>query len=302
MTSITMEQVGSSKVEDISSLKKQSIWKEAWRRLRKSPTSMLGLFVLIFIFLAILILPFFIDKSNVTKQVLADRFQSPSGQHFFGTDDLGRDEFTRIIYGGRISIIIGFGSAFLSLAIGGVFGLLVGYYGGRFDAITMRIVDVIVSIPPILLALAIVSALGANMRNLIIAITISRIPSFIRVIRSAVLTVISNEYVEAALAGGTSDARIIFRHILPNVLGTVIVETTMSMSALLLQAATLSFLGLGIQPPIPEWGAMLSEAREFMRTEPMLMIYPGLAIVMTTLSLNLLGDGLRDAFDPRLRT
>lgn len=289
-------------VQDIASLKKQSMWKEAWRRMKQSPTAMFGFYVLSAIMLTILIGPLFIDEAKVTKQVLMDRFQTATWEHIFGTDAFGRDVFARIVYGGGTSLAIGFGAAMLSLLVGGTFGLLVGYYGGRFDAIVMRIVDVIVSIPPILLALAIVSALGANMRNLIVAVTISRIPSFIRVIRSSVMTVAGNEFIEAAHAGGTSDFRIIFKHILPNVMGTVIVETTMSMSRLLLQAATLSFLGLGIQKPTPEWGAMLSEAREYMRTFPLLMIYPGVTIVMTTLSLNLLGDGLRDAFDPRLRT
>lgn len=299
---MSVESVNEVEIQDISSLKKQSMWSEAWRRLKQSPTAMFGFYVLTFILIAVIVGPFFIDKASITKQVLTNRFQPMSTEHFFGTDSYGRDTFARILYGGRTSLLIGFGSAFLSLITGGIIGLMVGYYGGKFDNVVMRFVDVIASIPPILLALAIVAALGSNMRNLMIAITISSLPGFIRVIRSSVLTVADSEYIEAAHAGGTSDARIIFKHVLPNVMGTVIVQTTMSMSKLLLQAATLSFLGLGIQQPNPEWGAMLSEAREFMRTVPMLMMYPGVAIVMTTLSLNLLGDGLRDAFDPRLRS
>lgn len=289
-------------VHDITSLKKQSMWKEAWRRLRKSPTAMFGFYVLCFVVLAVLIGPFFIDKARVTNQVASNRFASASMEHFLGTDSFGRDIFARIIYGGRTSLLIGFGAAFFALSIGGTLGLMVGYYGGTFDNVVMRFVDILVSIPTILLALAIVSVLGSSMRNLLVAIAIARIPSFVRVIRSSVMTVVDNEYIEAAHSGGTSDFRIIVRHILPNVMGTVIVQTTMSMAALVLQAATLSFLGLGIQQPDPEWGSMLSEAREFMRQVPMLMVVPGVAIVMTTLSLNLLGDGLRDAFDPKLRT
>ncbi|HZK00208.1 MAG TPA: ABC transporter permease [Tissierellaceae bacterium] len=283
-------------------LKKQSIWSEAWRRYKKSKTAMFGLIVLSFIILAIIIGTILIDETLVTQQNSSDRFHPSSLNYWFGADGFGRDIFARIVYGGRASLAIGFGSSFLALITGGTLGLLVGYYGGRFDNIVMRLVDIIISIPPILLSLAIVSALGATMTNLIIAITISRIPSFVRVIRSGVMGVTDNEYIEAAHSGGTSDFRIIFRHILPNVMSVVIVETTMSMSQLLLQAATLSFLGLGIQPPSPEWGAMLSEAREFMRIHPMLMVYPGIAIVFSTLSLSLIGDGLRDAFDPRLRT
>lgn len=299
---MSVDSTTKTNVVDITSLKKQSMWEEAWRRLKKSSTAMFGFYVLSFILLLVVIGPLFIDKANVTKQVITNRFQPMSMEHLLGTDGYGRDTLARIVYGGRTSLIIGFGSAFLALGLGGVLGLFVGYYGGRFDDIIMRFVDVLASIPTILLALAIVSALGSSMKNLMIAITVSRIPAYIRIIRSSVLTVADSEYIEAAHAGGTGDLRIIFKHVLPNVMGTVIVQTTMSMSALLLQAATLSFLGLGIQQPNPEWGAMLSEAREFMRTTPMLMMYPGVIIVMTTLSLNLLGDGLRDAFDPRLRS
>lgn len=289
-------------IEDIAALEKQGMFKEAWRRLKQSHTAILGLIVLVIVISTVLIAPFFIPKERVFKQDIPDKFASASKEHWFGTDDFGRDTFARIVYGGRASLTIGFVGAILSLVSGGVLGLMVGYYGGRFDNIVMRFVDILSSVPTILLAMAIVSVLGSSLRNLLIAVTIARIPAFTRIIRADVISEVEKEYIEAAHAGGTSDVRILFKHLLPNVMGTVIVQTTMNMSGIMLQAAALSFLGLGIQPPNPEWGAMLSNAREYMRQSPMLMMYPGLAIVATTLSLSLLGDGLRDAFDPRLRT
>lgn len=288
-------------LNDRLTLKKQSLFKEIWRRLKKHKGAMVGLVLLSIVVFSVVVIPFFLPVRNVTKQNLRQRFLPPSSEHLLGTDNYGRDVFTRLMYGGRISVVIGFISAFISLAAGGAIGLIVGYYGGTLDNIIMRLVDILSSIPTILLAIAIVSALGTNLRNLLIAVSISRMPAFIRVIRASTLNVVDMEYIEAAHAGGTGDFRIITKHILPNVMGTVIVQTTMSAATLLLQAAALSFLGLGIQPPNPEWGAMLSEAREYMRIAPQLMVYPGVCIVVTTLSLNLIGDGLRDAFDPRLR-
>lgn len=281
--------------------KKESFWKETWRRFRKSKSAMFGLIILIFILLISLAAPLYSDYSAVSKQNPRNRFQPPSAENPLGTDAFGRDELARLLYGGRVTLLIGIVSSFASLLIGGSIGLFVGYEGGKIDNIIMRIVDIIASIPTILLALAIVAALGSSLRNLLIAITISSVPGFIRVIRASVLNIADMEYIEAAIAGGASTFRIISKHILPNVMGTVIVQTTMSSAQLILQAAALSFLGLGIQPPSPEWGLMLSEAREVMRQHPTLMLYPGICIVLTTLSLSLIGDGLRDAFDPRLR-
>jgi peptide/nickel transport system permease protein len=282
-------------------LKKQSLFKETWRRMKKHKGAMVGLVLLALIVSAVVFTPFFLPEKGVTKQNMRNRFALPSTENLLGTDNFGRDVFTRLMYGGRVSVTIGLISALTSLAIGGTIGLIVGYYGGHLDNIVMRGVDVLSAIPTILLAIAIVSALGTTLQNLLIAVSISRVPAFIRVIRASTLNIVDMEYTEAAHAGGTSDFRIITRHILPNVMGTVIVQTTMSAATLLLQAAALSFLGLGIQPPNPEWGAMLSDAREYMRVAPQLMIYPGVLIVITTLALNLIGDGLRDAFDPRLR-
>jgi peptide/nickel transport system permease protein len=195
---------------------------------------------------------------------------------------------------------IGIIAAALSLLVGGSLGTLAAYYD-KLDNPVMRFIDILASIPPILMALAIVSALGTNLQNVVLAISIARMPAFCRVLRAAVLSVADQEYIEAAKAGGTGDLRILTKHILPNCLGTIIVQTTMNMSLLMLAAASLSFIGMGVQPPSPEWGAMLSEAREYMRQATILMVLPGLGIVLVTTQLNLIGDGLRDAFDPRLK-
>jgi len=237
----------------------------------------------------------------VTTQDASIRLQEPSAEHIFGTDAYGRDLFARVLYGSRISLTIGLFTAFFSLVIGGILGAAAAYYGGQIDNIIMRVMDIFSAIPGTLLALAIVAALGASMLNLLIAITISSIPGFVRLIRSTVLTVVESDYVEAARACGTRDGRTIMRHILPNAIGPIIVQTTSSISGMILQASGLSFIGMGVQPPTPEWGAMISEAREFMRTEPYLMIFPGVCIILAALAFNLIGDGLRDALDPRLR-
>ncbi|WP_421072916.1 ABC transporter permease [Pelotomaculum propionicicum] len=276
--------------------------KEIWRRLKKSKTAMFGLVVLsIFIFSAVFA-EFITPYNTAIKQNIRQRMQGPSTDHWFGTDGFGRDVFARVLHGSRRSLSIGFLATLASLSVGLLFGAAVGYYGGKFDAIVMRFMDILSAIPATLMALAIVAALGSNMTNLIIAIAIARIPAFVRIIRAAILGVVDLEYIEAAKAGGAGDLRIIIKHILPNIIGTLIVQTTMTTAQLIMRSASLSFLGLGIQAPEPEWGSLLSEAREFLRPAPYLMVFPGLAIVLSTLSLNLLGDGLRDALDPRLKS
>ena len=237
----------------------------------------------------------------VIRQEAAIRLDPPSAEHWFGTDAYGRDVFARVLYGSRISLSIGFFTAAFSLIFGGILGAAGAYYGGQVDNIIMRVMDMFTAIPGTLLALAIVAALGTSMVNLLIAITISSIPGFVRLIRSTVLTVVESDYVEAARACGTGDARIILRHILPNAIGPIIVQTTTSISDMILTASGLSFIGMGVQAPTPEWGAMISEAREFYRQKPYLVIFPGVCIILTALSFNLIGDGLRDALDPRLR-
>ena len=285
-----------------TSFKKQSFWKETWRRMRKNKSAMIGLAIVVIMLLAIILADVIAPYELAIKQNLKNRLQPPSAEHIFGTDSYGRDELARILHGGRISLSIGFITSVLALAVGGMLGAIAGYYGGMTDSIIMRIFDVFMAIPTILLALAIVSALGSGMTNLVIAITISRIPIFVRVIRSAVLGLVDMEFIEAAKAGGVGDLRIIMTHIIPNSMGTILIQTTMSISTMILQAATLSFIGMGVQPPKPEWGYMLSEAREFMRGSSYLLIFPGVCICLAALGLNLLGDGFRDALDPRLKS
>lgn len=282
--------------------KKDSQFKEIWRRLKKNKSAMIGLVIIsIIIFLAIfasLITPYEV----ATSQNVRIKLQPPSADHWFGTDSYGRDIFARCIHGARVSLGIGLLATFVSLIVGGTLGSIAAFYGGTIENIIMRLIDVLVSVPTILLALAVVSALGSSIPNLIIAITLTRIASFVRIVRSAVLPVVSEEYIEAAYASGTRDFRIIRKHIIPNAMGPIMVQTTMSVAMIILQTASLSFLGLGINPPTPEWGAIISEGREFLRTAPHVMLFPGLFIIFSALSLNLFGDGLRDALDPRLKS
>lgn len=262
---------------------------------------MFGLCVLaFFVFLAVFA-DVLVDYDRVIEQNSPDRLQSPSAAHWFGTDGYGRDVFSRIIYGTRVSLLIGLISVAAAMLIGGVLGAVAGYYGGVIDSVIMRTLDSIMCIPPVLLALAIVASLGPGMRNLLIAITVSTVPGFTRIVRSAVLQVVGEEFIEAARACGASDATIICRHIIPNCMGPIIVSATMQVGMQIINAASLSFLGMGVQPPSPEWGSMLAESREFMRRLPLLVFVPGCTITLVALCLNLLGDGLRDALDPRLR-
>lgn len=281
--------------------KKQSKVKEVWKRLKKNKSAMLGLVILIFFALVAIFATSLSPEILVTQQKASIRLQPPSPEHWFGTDAYGRDVFTRVVYGSRISLTIGFVTAAISLVAGGILGASAAFYGGKTDNLIMRAMDMLTAIPGILLALSIVAVLGANMLNLLIAISIASIPGFTRLIRSVVLTVVESDYVEAARACGTRDLRIIVKHILPNAIGPIVIQTTSSISSMILQASGLSFIGMGVQPPTPEWGYMLSEAREFMRLKPYLLIFPGICIMLTALSFDLLGDGLRDALDPRLK-
>lgn len=281
--------------------KKQSFLKEIFRRLRKNKTAMIALYIIIFFLLVAIFAGVFAPYEEVIRLNMTESLQEPNATHWFGTDEYGRDIFSRVIYGTRISLFIGIIVSFFSLLTGGIIGAASAYYGGIVDNVIMRIMDMLTSLPSILLSMTVVAALGASMTNLLIALTISNIPVFTRLVRSTVLTVVDMEYVEAARACGTRDARIIRKHILPNGMGPIIVQTTRSISQTILAAAGLSYIGLGVQSPTPEWGSMLTSAREFMRTDPYLMIFPGIALVLTALSFELLGDGLRDALDPRLK-
>lgn len=282
--------------------KKTSQWVEVWRRLKKNKMAIAGLIILIGLILVAVFANVIADYDDVViKQNPSIRLQKPSKDHWFGTDNHGRDIFARIVHGARISLSVGIIAVGGAILIGGLLGALAGFYGGKLDNIIMRIMDVFLSIPSTLLAIAIVSSLGASLLNLMIAVGISSIPSYARVVRASVLTVKDEEFIEAARAVGANDSRIIMRHIIPNSLAPIIVQGTLGVASAILSAAGLSFLGLGMPRPRPEWGAMLSDARSFMRQAPHTVIFPGIAIMITILSLNLLGDGLRDALDPRLK-
>lgn len=273
-----------------------------WRLFRKNKAAMVGMVILIIFILSAVFADVITPYQNAIIQNSADRLQGPSAEHIFGTDKYGRDLFARIIHGGRWSLILGVGTTVLSVFIGGLVGACCGFYGGIFDTIIMRICDVITSIPLLLFALAVVAALGANIQNLIIAITVISIPSYIRIIRSVILSIVEQEYIYAARLCGSRNAAIILRHVLPNAMGPIIVQASMSVAKMMLTAASLSFIGMGVQPPTPEWGALLNEARDFMLNQPYLLLFPGAAIALCSLSLNLVGDGLRDALDPRLKS
>ncbi|NLW23394.1 MAG: ABC transporter permease, partial [Tissierellia bacterium] len=235
------------------------------------------------------------------KQNMKNRFQFPNKDHIFGTDQYGRDVFARIIFGSRISLSMGLITVIFSLAIGTVIGSAAGYYGGKIDNAIMRIMDVFLAIPEMLMAISIVAALGSGMANLLIAMVISNVPKFSRIVRSSILSIVNQEFVDAAKACGATDRRIILRHIIPNAIGPIIVQATLSIAQIIINISSLSFLGLGVKPPAPEWGTMLAEGKTQMMYYPYLVIIPGLAIVITVTALNLVGDGLRDALDPKLK-
>ena len=282
--------------------KRQSQIKEIWRRFKKNRSAMIGLVIIILLIIPTIFAAAIHPYEIAIKQDLTNRLLTPSSEHWFGTDSYGRDLLARCLHGARISLGIGLAGTLGSLLLGIVFGSAAAFFGGKYDNIIMRSMDVFNSIPSVLLALSIVAALGSSILNLIIAITLTRMASFVRIVRSSVLPIVDQEYIEAARAGGTSDIRIISRHILPNAVGPVMVQTTMSISMIILQVSSLSFLGLGVSAPTPEWGAIISEAREFLRLAPYMMFFPGILIILTALSFNLVGDGLRDSLDPRLKT
>ncbi len=274
---------------------------EFWRRFRKNKSAVAGLAILVVLVGMALFADLIVPYARCVEQVGADRLQGPSAAHFFGTDEFGRDLFARVVHGSRYSLFIGVATSLMALAAGAVLGASAGYFGGMVDNVICRVIDVFMCVPPILLSLAVVAALGTSVKNLIIAITISCIPGNVRLIRSVVLTVAEQDYVEVARSYGASNARIIFRYVLPNAMGPIIVNTTMAISDMILSAAGLSFIGMGIQPPSPEWGALLSAAQTYIFTSPYLLVFPGLFIILSSLSFNLVGDGLTDALDPKLK-
>lgn len=273
---------------------------ETWKRLKKNKIAYLSLYILIFLAL-VAIFAGSIAPYTFSEQNLANIFQKPSWKHLFGTDQYGRDIFSRVLYGTRISLSVGFIAVGVALAVGGILGSISGFYGKRIDNVIMRCMDILLSIPSVLLALAIVATFGTSAVNLMIATGISTVPSYARLVRAEIMSIKEQEFVEAARAIGTSDIEIIIKHILPNCLAPILVQATFGIATAILTVAGLSFVGLGLQPPISEWGSMLSDARTYIRVYPYMMVSPAVAIALTVFCLNSLGDGLRDALDPKLR-
>ena len=288
-------------VNSLTSRPSRSLFSDAWRRLLSSWNGRVGLTITGLIILIGLLAPIVSPYDPSIDSNLVDSRAAPSLEHPFGADRLGRDIFRRIIHGTRISLTIGFVVVFITGGIGTVLGLMAGYFGGWIDSIIMRLMDILLAFPSILLAIAIVAVRGASLGNTIIAVAVVGVAGYARVVRSVVLSVRERDYVEAARMIGVKNNRIMFRHILPNSLSPIIVQVTIGVGGAILTAAALGFLGLGAQPPAPEWGAMIADGTPFLRQSPHMVLFPGLAIMFTVLGFNLLGDGLRDALDPKLR-
>jgi peptide/nickel transport system permease protein len=278
----------------------ESLWRTAWRTLRRHPAGMIGLVGFSLVLLAVVLAPV-ISPIDPMAMDFESLLEAPSGTHLFGTDDLGRDVLSRVLWGGRESLKVAL-LALVIAAIGGILlGLISGYFGGKVDTVIMRIVDVLLAFPSILLVLSIVAALGPNLITVLIAIGISNIPGVSRFVRGTVLEAKTNEYVLAAKVLGASHSYVMFTQILPNIMAPLIVYSTVGLGAFIMMTAGLSYIGLGAQPPSPEWGAMLSYGRDFIRDGWWMSVFPGFAIFLSVLFINLLGDGLRDALDPKLR-
>ncbi len=280
--------------------KARSLWADAFRRLIRNPGSVTGAVILILLILIALFAPY-VTRYDPIDIVASERLKPPSTQYPFGTDSFGRDIFTRLAYGSRISLRMGIVSVTIAAMLGVTSGLLAGFFGGRTDTLIMRLVDITLAFPGILLALVIIAILGPSLFNAMVAVGISAAPTYARVTRGMVLKTKADVFVEAAICIGCRPQRIITRHLLPNILGPLVVVATLGVAGAIIAGAALSFLGLGAVPPTPEWGLMLSSGRNYLRAAPWITTFPGLAIMITVLAINLLGDGLRDALDPHMK-
>ncbi|MCY7619826.1 MULTISPECIES: ABC transporter permease [Bacillus] len=278
----------------------QSLILESMKQFFQHKLAVIGS-VIVFLFLILAIFAPLIAPYSINEQSLGERFSAPSAAHWFGTDDFGRDIFSRVVHGARISLWVGFFSVLGSVILGTLLGLIAGYGGRVLDAVISRLFDILLAFPSILLAIAIVSILGPSLQNALIAIAIINVPTFGRLVRSKVLSIKQEEYVLAAKAVGMSHRRIVLRHILPNSMVPVIVQATLAIGTAIIEAAALGFLGLGAQAPSPEWGKMLADARPYLVQAPWTLIFPGAAIMLTVLGFNLMGDGLRDTLDPKMK-
>ena len=280
--------------------KPENQWLEMWRSLKANKPAMISLFFILFLVLVALFGSYFTPYNPIeTNMTVA--LQPPSAAHWFGTDQLGMDIFSRIIAGTRVSLSVGLMAVAIALTVGVVLGAIAGYAGGWVDTVIMRCMDMMLAVPSILLAITLMAALGKGIDKAVIAISIVSIPEYARIVRGSILSIKENDYIAAAHVLGMSNFRIIFKHILPNVLSSIIVRATLGISGAILDTAALGFLGMGVQPPQAEWGDMLGRARGFIFQAPHTLLFPGIAITLTVLAFNLLGDGLRDAFDPKSR-
>ena len=283
-------------------IKKKTLMQETWHRLKKNKGAMIGLGFLVLLVLLALLAPVIFDyETDIIGQNISERLMKPCKEHWFGTDEVGRDLFARVIWGARYSLVIGVGAVMLGLLVGLITGSLAGFYGGIVDTLLMRAIDIFYSIPNIMTAVVIVSVLGTSTVNLVIALAFSCASSFGRIVRAQVMTIRDQEYVESSYAMGLPTWKIIVKHILPNCLSPIIVQITLLIGSTIISASSLSFLGIGIPAPSPEWGALLSAGRSHIRDASYMCVIPGLAVMLTVLALNLLGDGLRDALDPKLK-
>jgi peptide/nickel transport system permease protein len=278
----------------------RSYGQDVWRSLRRSPGAMVGITLVTLIVLAALLAPW-LSHADPLAQNLSAQAQAPSSAHIFGTDKLGRDVFARIVYGARVSVRIGFVAVGIAITFGALLGIVAGFFGGKIDDATMACMDLMLAFPSIILAIAITTILGPSVNHLMIAIGIVYIPQYARLARSSVLAVKGLEYIEAAQAIGARTFQILVRHVLPNIVAPLLVQATLGIATATLEAAGLSYLGLGARPPAPEWGAMLNDARDYWLSAPWALIFPGVAITALVVGFNLLGDGLRDALDPTQR-
>lgn len=294
------EAIVSKSMNKVTKVKKQSELRRVLHQMRKNKLAMLGLIIFLAELLLVALAPLISPYDYAAMDIMAIQ-QGPSSAHLLGTDELGRDILSRILYGGRYSITMGLLSVLISTSVGMTIGAIAGYFGGWVDNIIMRLLDIIQSLPAMLLTIVISAALGSGYFNTILALSVNGLPAAARMMRANMMKERDNEYIEAAVSINCSKFRIITSHLVPNSLSANIVQATMGVANMIVMAASLSFIGLGVQPPTPEWGAMLSGARQFIRQCPHMVIAPGMAIAITILALNLMGDGLRDALDPKLK-
>lgn len=280
--------------------KKNTQFYEIWKRFRRNKLALIGLIILI-LFVLMIVFEDLIAKTGVNDQNVADALMAPCAKYIFGTDQYGRDIFSRIVYGTKYTFLMGFGSTAVATIIGVPLGCITGYYGGKLDNIIMRAIDIFSTIPMMLMAIVMAASFGDGMFNTMLAVGIACIPLLTRVTRSSIMSIKNQEYVEAAISNNASDKRIIFRYLLPNAIAPIIVQVTLLLASAILAGSSLSFLGLGIKPPTPEWGSMLSTGKEFMRNCWWICTIPGIFIAVAVLAFNLVGDGLRDALDPKLK-